>query len=108
MAPLLTSLYTTQYNSTQDEHEPVQLNENILLLQSIWRSEYHAPEILPYQEELVEQIKGQLESQQVGYRRLFISNAYLIMNAFLRNPLTIKSMKQMKMNISQLPYIKWI
>jgi len=57
-----------QHTSTQDEYgsdTPIQLNENILLLQSIWRSEYHAPEILPYQEELVEQIKNQLEAQQV-------------------------------------------
>lgn len=67
MANFLTSLYTLQHSSTQEEHEPIQLNDNILLLQSIWRSEYHAPEILPYQEDLIEQIKSQLESQQVDH-----------------------------------------
>lgn len=42
-----------------------EVNDDIVLLQSLWRTEFHSPEILPYQEELVENVKELLDSQQV-------------------------------------------
>lgn len=43
-----------------------ELNDEIVLLQSLWRTEFHSPEILPYQEDLVESVKSLLDSQQVS------------------------------------------
>lgn len=43
-----------------------ELNDEIVLLQSLWRTEFHSPEILPYQEELVDSVKGLLDNQQVN------------------------------------------
>lgn len=43
-----------------------EVNDDVVLLQSLWRTEFHAPELLPYQEELVESIKQLLDDQQVA------------------------------------------
>jgi hypothetical protein len=50
-----------------------EVNDDIVLLQSLWRTEFHSPEILPYQEELVENVKELLDTQQVKWF-LIISN----------------------------------
>lgn len=42
-----------------------QLNEDYIILQSLWRTEMNAPELLPYCPDLVEAIKQTLETQQV-------------------------------------------
>ncbi len=42
------------------------LNEDYLILQSLWRTELNAPELLPYCQDLVDNIKQALESQQVN------------------------------------------
>lgn len=47
-----------------------ELNDEIVLLQSLWRTEFHSPEILPYQDELVENVKSLLDNQQVCYNYL--------------------------------------
>lgn len=42
-----------------------QLNDKVIRLQSICQTEQYAPEILPFQSELVDDIKKTLEDQQV-------------------------------------------
>ena len=42
------------------------LNESVILLQSLWRTEYHSPVILPYPTELIQEIQESLQSQQVS------------------------------------------
>ena len=41
------------------------VNESIGILTDAWRTEANAPEILPYQEELVEEMQELLKNQQV-------------------------------------------
>ena len=41
------------------------LNESVITLQSLWRTEYHSPIVLPYPTELIEEIQDSLKSQQV-------------------------------------------
>lgn len=52
-------------SSADDTQEDYQLNEDIIFLNNIWRSECNAPEILPYCEEVVERVKDSLTNQQV-------------------------------------------
>lgn len=42
-----------------------QLNDDYLILHSLWKTELNAPELLPYSPDLVETIKKTLEDQQV-------------------------------------------
>ena len=46
--------------------ETYNLNEFIQTLQSVWRTELNAKEILPYQENLVDTIQEMLTTQQVS------------------------------------------
>lgn len=43
----------------------VAMNDSIFTLANAWRTEANAPEILPYKEELVEEIKEFLKNQEV-------------------------------------------
>jgi hypothetical protein len=43
-----------------------ELNDQVVLLQSLWRTEMNSPELLPYQEEVVETVKSILTNQQVS------------------------------------------
>lgn len=40
-------------------------NAERLAFESIWKSEYHCPEILPYPTEIIEKLKAALSDQQV-------------------------------------------
>ncbi len=61
---------TTAANLSQFSQEihgdDFSLNESVILLQSLWRTEYHSPVILPYPTELIQEIQESLQSQQVS------------------------------------------
>jgi hypothetical protein len=59
----------------------LKLNEDILVLQSVWWTECNAPELLQYNEDLVESVKEGLDNQQVSsclfsVASLFVSRSY--------------------------------
>jgi hypothetical protein len=55
--------------STQEEGEAV-LNDSIFTLSDAWRTEVNSPEILPYKEDLVDEIQELLKNQEVNIQRL--------------------------------------
>ena len=42
-----------------------EVNESVEVLMNAWRTEMNAPEILPYKEELVKEMKSLLSAQEV-------------------------------------------
>jgi hypothetical protein len=52
-----------------DDEEPTkaQLADDIVQLNNMWRTEAHSPEILPYMQELVDDVTEALINQQVSY-----------------------------------------
>ncbi len=55
----------SSFGASQEGDTTFELNDQVILLQSLWRTELNAPEILPFQQETVESIKETLEAQQV-------------------------------------------
>jgi len=51
--------------SFEENESTYELNDQITLLQSLWRTEFNSPEVLPFQEETVDGVKSLLEAQQV-------------------------------------------
>jgi hypothetical protein len=49
----------------RETEESYILNPSVSILLNLWRSEVHAPELLQFQSELIDEIKGQLTKQQV-------------------------------------------
>ena len=50
-----------------DEDEPrAEINDNLTLFNRICITEVHAPEILEFQQNLIDELKQQLLTQQVG------------------------------------------
>lgn len=43
------------------------INDKVSNLIDWWRTEAHCPDVLPYQHELIDELKQLLESQQVSY-----------------------------------------
>ena len=60
-------------NTSRDEASQIDgfdnmiANESITKLSDAWRTEVNAPEILPYNEELVEEIREMLKKQEVNF-----------------------------------------
>ena len=54
-----------QFLEVDDDAATVQIAEDIVILNNMWRTEANSPEILPYNERLVDAIREVLESQQV-------------------------------------------
>jgi hypothetical protein len=55
------------FTQDQDQDGLVEFNELRLHFESVWKSEYHCPEILPYPTEIIENLKESLHNQQVNY-----------------------------------------
>ena len=45
-----------------------EVNDSVEVLMNAWRTEMNAPEILPYKEELVKEMKSLLSAQEVTMR----------------------------------------
>jgi hypothetical protein len=54
------------YTQDNDQTNPIVFNEVRLKLESIWKTEYHCPELLPYPTETVNDLKEALDGQQVN------------------------------------------
>ena len=52
-------------NALEGDYE---VNESVEVLMNAWRTEMNAPEILPYKEELVKEMKSLLSAQEVTMR----------------------------------------
>lgn len=53
-------------NDNNNDEPRAECNDNVILFNRIWITEVHAPEILPYESSLVEELKSQLFTQQSG------------------------------------------
>ena len=60
--------YPTEYGEDdrieEDHHEDGNTNEDVKILQTVWINELNAPELLPYQEELISDMLEQMSNQQ--------------------------------------------
>ena len=53
--------------SPSEGHDGAVVNDIVLSLQRIWRTEVHCPQILKYQEEIVDELKSKVSEQQVCF-----------------------------------------
>jgi hypothetical protein len=53
------------------------ISEDVKSLNNLWITEVHAPEILPYQEELVLELKKILDTNQVHYSKELSFERYI-------------------------------
>lgn len=56
----------SDFDNSDQQDDTSALNESIDMLSNAWRTELNAPEILPYKEDLVEEIQLLLNNQEVS------------------------------------------
>lgn len=56
----------SDFDNSDQQDDTSALNESIDILSNAWRTELNAPEILPYKEDLVEEIQLLLNNQEVS------------------------------------------
>jgi hypothetical protein len=56
----------SDFDNSDQQDDTSALNESIDMLSNAWRTELNAPEILPYKDDLVEEIQLLLNNQEVS------------------------------------------